>query len=47
MSKSGAVNSSPMITGGSFLETTVFTGFELFPASGNITGSVQVYGYGK
>ena len=47
MSKSGATNAAPMLTGGLFNATTVFTGFEIFPASGNITGSVQVYGYGK
>ncbi len=47
MSKSGATNAAPMLTGGLFDATTVFTGFEIFPASGNITGSVQVYGYGK
>jgi hypothetical protein len=30
---------------GAFGATTSFTGFTLFPASGNITGKVRVYGY--
>lgn len=47
MAKSGASDAAPMLTAATFDATTVFTGFELFPASGNITGSVQVYGYGK
>jgi hypothetical protein len=47
IAKSGVTNAAPMLTGGLFDATTVFTGFEIFPASGNITGSVQVYGYGK
>jgi hypothetical protein len=47
MSKSGATNAAPFIGAGIFEVTTVFDGFEIFPASGNITGSVQVYGYGK
>jgi hypothetical protein len=47
MSKSGATSAAPMLTGGIFDATTVFTGFEIFVSSGNITGSVQVYGYGK
>ena len=47
MSKSGATNAAPFIGGGIFEVTTVFDGFEIYPASGNITGSVQVYGYGK
>jgi hypothetical protein len=47
MSKGGATNSAPFIGAGIFEVTTVFDGFEIFPGSGNITGTVQVYGYGK
>lgn len=46
-SKSGNTNASPFIGGAIFEVTTVFDGFEIFPGSGNITGTVQVYGYGK
>ena len=31
--------------GGAFSGTTSFTGFTIYPASGNITGKVRVYGY--
>jgi hypothetical protein len=30
-----------------FTNTTSFTGFSLIASSGNITGSVSVYGYNK
>jgi hypothetical protein len=32
-------------SGGSVGNTTSYTGFTIFPASGNITGKVSVYGY--
>jgi hypothetical protein len=35
------------ISGGYFNATTSFTGFTVFPGSGNITGSISTYGYRK
>jgi hypothetical protein len=49
MSQSNQVNYNPTginVTGGSFLATTSFTGFTIYPDGGNITGgTIKVYGY--
>ena len=42
-----AVDSNCELKNGVFDATTSFTGFTIIPASGNITGSVSVYGYNK
>jgi hypothetical protein len=43
--------SDPRVVGGFFNfiknDTTSYTGFTFFPASGTMTGSVSVYGYSK
>jgi hypothetical protein len=49
LTSSGVFNGSPagieqQIIGGTFTDTTSFTGFTIFPASGNITGTIRVYG---
>jgi hypothetical protein len=38
---------SSTTSGGNHGGSTSFTGFTLFPSSGNITGTIQVYGYKK
>jgi hypothetical protein len=43
--RSSGSNSLLYYNTGAFGGTTSFTGFTLFPASGNITGKVRVYGY--
>jgi len=40
----GVGNSLFYTNGGAFNATTSFTGFTIFPASGNITGTIRVYG---
>ena len=49
MSQSNQVNYNPPginVTGGSFLATTSFTGFTMFPQGGTMTGgTIKVYGY--
>lgn len=40
-------NAFSTITTSVFAADTSFTGFTIFPASGNISGSVSVYGYNK
>lgn len=48
LSNSAQVGTDPGVNtvGGSFIATTSFTGFTLYPAGGNMTGgTIKVYGY--
>ena len=45
VSNFSATSTYQLKSGGSVGNTTSYTGFTIFPASGNITGKVAVYGY--
>ena len=44
--KSGAYRGFAIL-GGDYANTASYDGFTIYPASGNLTGSVSVYGYSK